>query len=184
MRDIGASIEAELTKQSERLGQERERLAYGAALFRELVPFLPRTLSKYFALDTLWTGYQYPPEQSHYSIRLQTNPEIPEERVSEAFGTVIKVAAALMRCGWVVEPTPRIEANQYAHALDVEIKGKRGETRLVVHFHHLPESERCKLVQEEVLVPAKYETKLRVVCDGAPVRLTSGGEALPEATTP
>jgi hypothetical protein len=176
---LASVIEAKLVATEQYNNHELVRAAFARKVLVELVPFLPHTLSRFFEVDGVGTGWGWPPETGKVTLMFKTPDGLPADDAPRAFGTIIKVAGALMGAGWTVDPTPKIEATQFAHALDVEVHGKRGPTQIGVQFSHLPESERCKLVEEQVYVAAKYETKLRVVCEGQPVRLTSGVEALP-----
>lgn len=150
---------------------EIERLIFAQGLVEEVLPHLPHTLSQYFTIYDVWTGYDRPPETSGYTLRLNTRLGLADEDIPQAFGTIVKVATALVRLGWKVEPQPEIEAAGSGKALDVRVKASRPPTKLAIDFLHMPESERCKLVEESVLVPARYETKLRVECEGEPIKL-------------
>lgn len=162
---------AYLERQQSAARHEIERADFARALVAEIMPHLPHSLDRHFSLDSVWFGYSMPPERSDYALRLQTKDGLEDEEVPQAFGSIVKVAAALLRLGWRVEPQPEITAANGKHALDVQIKATRGETTLAVSFLHLPESERCKLVEEDVTVPEHIETKLRVVCEGELERL-------------
>lgn len=163
------------------------RLGFIRNLVEEVMPHLPHTLGQYFTINDVWTGYDMPPERSKYTLRFQTHEGLADEDVSQAFGTIVKVAAGLLRLGWKVEPQPQIEAaasyllKEGQRALDVEVKAIRQTTRLHVAFLHLPESERCKLVEEQVLVPERYERKLKVVCEGEPISLVDSPPPMIEA---
>lgn len=160
--------------QSEKVTKgDLERIANTRIVMGEIASHLPHTLGEYFDLTYIYHGFWTPPRadiQVSFTVRDGLHPE----NVQVAFGTIIKVAGALMRAGYQVEPTPTIEAND-ARALDVHVSGERGEgeakTKVTFNFTRLPESDRCKLVEEEVVVPEHKEIKLRVQCDGAPVRL-------------
>ena len=151
--------------------KDLKRYAFARGLLDELIPFLPHTLEQFFKVEGVWDGYGWPPECSDYRLRLVTRPDLPPDDMPLAFGTIVKVAAAMMRAGWTVGPQPDITANQEKRALDVDIKGTRGTTTLILGFLHLPESERCKLVETVVDVPARQEIKLKVVCEGQPLEL-------------
>lgn len=165
------TIQNEIESKKGVLHREVARLLFAQNLFCEITPHLPHSLEKYFTFQAIWTGYGSPPEKSTYNLYFQTKENLAEEKVSQAFGTLTKVAAALAELGWEVEPQPRVEAANGVHALDIEVKAHRSPTTLCISFLHLPESEQCKLVEEQVLVPERYETKMSVVCEGEPVRL-------------
>ncbi len=172
-KTIAEQVTKEIDGWQERSRHDDERYAFARVLLEELVPFLPHTLEQFFRVEDVWDGYSWPPEHSTYQLRLVTRPDLPPDDVPLAFGTIVKVAGAMMQAGWTVGPQPDITANQEKRALDVDIKGTRGTTTLVLGFLHLPESERCKLVEEEVDVPARTETRLKVVCEGQPVELVA-----------
>lgn len=174
---------ADLTRQKAYQHREIERIAYARELIEELMPHLPHSLDEHFTVQGVWTGY-VAPERSTYKLRLETKDGLEKEAVPQAFGTIVKVAAALLRLGWEVDPAPGITAADGKHALNVEIKARRGDIGFNVSFLHLPESERCKLVEEDVTVAEHIETKLRVECEGEPLRLVEQpaptlAEALP-----
>lgn len=177
MTTIAEEVAHEIDEWDERIEKEGKRYAFARSLLEELIPFLPQTLAEFFTVESVWDGYGWPPGNSIYQLRLVTRPDLPADDAPLAFGTIVKVAGAMMRAGWTVAPQPEITANQQQHALDVEVKGTRGSTSLIIGFLHLPESERCKLVETVVDVPAHQETKLKVVCEGQPVEL--GATALP-----
>ena len=153
---------------------ELARLAYMRAIIRQLGIHFPHTLGQFFTVGYVYTGYREPP-RAHFTLPFQARAALAEEDRAAAFGTIIKVAGSLMRAGYEVQPTPGIKAMEGMKALDVTISGKRGdfnsEVCIEINFTRLPESDRCKLIEEQVLVPERYETKLRVECDGAPVQL-------------
>ena len=160
----------DLTRPETYQRREMERISFARELIEELMPHLPHSLDEHFTVEGMWTGY-LEPERSTYALRLETREGLAPDAVPQAFGSIIKVAAALLRLGWSVDPQPEITAADGRHAIDVEIKAPRGQVGLRVSFLHLPESERCKLVEEDVTVPEHIETKLRVECEGEPVRL-------------
>ncbi len=150
---------------------EIRRLIFAQGLVKEVLPHLPHTLSQYFTIYDVWTGYDRPPETSGYTLRLNTKLGLADEDIPQAFGTIVKVAGAFVRLGWDVQPQPEIEAADSGKALDVKVRASRFPTKLAIDFLHLPESERCRLVEESILEPEHYVTKLRVVCEGEPVKL-------------
>ena len=167
---LQSSALAYLKEQEAYQHREIRRIIFARELIEELMPHFPHSLDEHFSVEGMWTGY-LEPERSTYALRLETRDDLEPEAVPEAFGSIIKVAAALLRLGWSVDPQPEITAADGKHAIDVEIKATRGQVGLRVSFLHLPESERCKLVEEDVTVPEHTETKLRVVCEGEPVQL-------------
>lgn len=157
------------------------RYALAKEIIAEVGAHFPRTLGEFFTVYHVADGYLTPPS-GNFRLMFQAKDDLCEEDRATAFGTIIKVAGSLMRAGFVVEPTPEIKAMSTSKALDVSVSGKRGGVSLSINFTNLPESERCKLVEEQVLVPERYETKLSVVCDGAPVQLAPNAPKLAETT--
>ncbi len=172
-------IEVQLAASERYLQCELERATYARKVLMELAPFLPHTLSRHFDVSDVWTGWGYPVERTAITLRLQTHRDLSPEDTAAAFGMIVKVAAGMLRAGWNVQPQPKIEANDHMHAMDVQVMGERPATggSLAISFIHLPESERCKLVEEQVLLPERWEVKLRVECEGEPLYLTEGEPA-------
>lgn len=187
--NLHRSIKDEIVKKEKASLAEIDRLAFIGGVLDALMTRMPHTLNEYFALSDIWTGYTSPPAESQYVLRLQTKEGIADEEVAQAFGTIVKVAATLLGLGWHLEPNLGIAAAQWTtkHLLDVQVVARHPSppaTKLSFFFLHLPESERCKLVEEQILVPAKYETKLRVECEGDPVRLVDSPPVPLAAVTP
>lgn len=178
MSELQPQLAQHFTLMEQYHSDELARYEFARDLLSELVPQFPHTMAQYFDFESVWTGSSMPPERSRYKLMLKTRDGLAAENIGVAFGTVIKTAAALWQAGWTVKEEPLIVATSYKHAMDVAVEAQRGETQFSVVFQHLPESDRCKLMEEQVLVPERWETKRHVVCEGAPMKLPA--PALPE----
>lgn len=151
---------------------ELDRYGFARDVLAELLARMPHTLAECFTFNTMFTGWGTPPA-TELIIFFRLRDEM--EDTSIAFGTIIKAAAALMRIGCEVEPVPQIAATSSGPGLDVEVHGRRNDgMRIKLNFQRLPETDRCRLIEEDIVIPERREKKMRVECDDEPLRVTSG----------
>ena len=156
--------------------KEIARAYFAHQLWQEVSPRLPYTLEEHFVLSSIWMGMGEPPTgEVEFTLKLKENLECDTQ---EVFGTIVKVAQRLLMAGWKVEEMPVVQAGSFGQGqfLDVTITAHREPTRLQFSFSKLPESDRCKLVPEEVNIPARTEIRYKAVCEGEPVKFINDGQ--------
>ena len=156
--------------------KEIARAYFARQLWQEVSPRLPHSLEEHFTFDHIWAGFGEPPSgEVEFTLKLKEDLECDTQ---EVFGTIVKVAQRLLMAGWQVEEMPVVEASGFGQSqfLDVTITARREPTRLQFQFLRLPESDRCKLVPEEVNIPARTEIRYKAVCEGEPVKFIDDGQ--------
>lgn len=180
---LSAGIHRLIANEAQEGIEKTARARFAHRLFAELALHLPYTLERHFEPYIFFPTATMPPEQARYNLWLQAKTDLAGDEAEVAFGSILKTAAALIKIGYEVEPLPKITAHDYLDRLNICVNGKRGGTRIEIVFREMPETSRCKLVYEEVEVPAHTERRRRVDCEGAPPTLSPPKlGAGPEAT--
>jgi len=125
---------------------------------------LPRTMQDHFSCNSV----------NHISTKWWCIRFTAREGVDPtlAFGTIIKVADAFQEAGWGINEGFNLKPDDYRKKMAAEIVAQKPidgiSYRLDFDFDGLPEGPYCRLVEEDVVIPAtpeRIEKKLRVVCE-------------------
>ncbi len=163
----------------------------GRDIVERLLRSMPRSLGDYFRVSYFSC---YGGEYSLSSITLHFRPigSLRDERRHRiALGTIDKVVAALAANGWSPQGSPEPKAIQHeprrmnitvSAKKDIPLpngtrRGLRGLRRMMIvpqevtlelTFGEMPENDRCRLVEREVIIPAEPEhikRQMVVACD-------------------
>lgn len=160
----------------------REKNRIAAYVLEELVlPHMPHSLEEMFELGYVSSVID--------ALRLDLSPKQEDGSTRELFGTITKVANGLRRGGWTItkDATPSPMYATGTEFLRVELQALQkvaipGPRRwpfsttpepqdvlISLNFERMPESDMCRLVEQEVVVEAVEAhtvTRTVLVCDG------------------
>ncbi len=161
--------ESERERKAERRKHAKKRREALRLLEQDILPVMPRSLADCYRV------YQFGPLWSDgpsASITFEPTVDMHSDAAAKkALGTIDKVAAALRRTDWVVTRPPEARANEYQKDMTVELGARKGNGReaanLVMTFNGIHATDRCRLVEKDVIVaavPEHMEKKLIVEC--------------------
>jgi hypothetical protein len=178
-----------------KMGEERTRRLQKDQALREMdtiirkdiLPHIPRLLHGCYEVIGMEPGYEYP--LKHFSLTLWPKVDMKDPEYAEiALGTIAKLATALEKAGWQITKQPEAKANDYTKDMTIILEAQRilapslidrltrrnapvREVEVSFNFKGAHETDRCKLVEEEITVKEHYvpehkETRMVVVCNG------------------
>jgi hypothetical protein len=182
-RGIDRKMEEERTS---RLKKEQSLREMDSIIRGDILPHVPRMLHGCYEVSGVEAGYVHP--LNHFSLTLRPKLDMKDHKYAEiALGTITKLATALEKAGWRITKQPEARANEYAKDMTILLDVKRAlapslldrltrrnapirEVEVSFMFKGAHETDRCRLVEEEITVKAQYtpehtETRLVVVCD-------------------
>ncbi len=184
VRGIDKKMGEERTR---RLRKDQALREMDTIIRKEVLPHIPRLLHGCYEVVGIEPGYEYP--LKNFSLALWPKVDMKDPEYAEiALGTIAKLATALEKAGWRITKHPEALANDYTKDMTIILEAKRTlvpslvdrmtrrnapirEVNVLFNFKGAHETDRCKLVEEEVIVkeqftPEHKETRLVVVCDG------------------
>ena len=125
---------------------------------QQIVTYLPGSVFLYY--DFQGSSYDY----SSAAVQLRFDAKYrPDRDFNILRGIVAKTEQRLAANGLPVER--ELKTTYLTDRIDVNIKTKLLGRDLILSFHALPPGDNCRLVTEEVEVPATTKKITRVVCD-------------------
>lgn len=185
--DLASGIDKKMEEErTSRLKREQSLHEMDTIIRGSILPHIPRMLHGCYEVVGVEAGYVYP--LSHFSLTLLPKVDMTDPEYSEiALGTIAKLATALETAGWQITKQPEAQASTYSNDMTILLDAKRilapslldrltkrgapvREVAVSFNFKGAHETDRCKLVEEEITVKEQYipehkETRLVVVCD-------------------
>ena len=172
--------QSERERAAERRKQATKRRAAVLLMEHDVLPVMPRSLADCYRVYQF--GSMWGDAPGAIIVFEPTVDMHSDAAAKKALGTIDKVAAALKRTGWVVTRPPEARANEYQKDMAVELGARRGDGReaatLAMTFNGIHATDRCRLIEKEVIVAAvaeHTEKRLVVECDEPATESRDGG---------
>ena len=162
--------ESERERAAERCKQAKKRRAAVLLMEQDVLPVMPHSLVDCYRISQFGPSWG---DVLSASIVFEPTVDMHSDAAAKkALGTIDKVAAALKRAGWAVVRPPEAHANEYQKNMRVELGARKGDGReaatLIMTFNGIQATDRCRLVEKDVIVaatPEHTEKRLVVECD-------------------
>lgn len=185
--NLASGIDKKLEQErASRLKRDQSLREMDTIIRSSILPHIPRMLHGCYEVVGVEPGYDYP--LKHFSLTLRPKVDMKDPEYAEiALGTIAKLATALERVGWRITKHPEARANDYTKDMTILLDAQRvlapslldrltrrnapvREVEVSFMFKGAHETDRCKLVEEEITVKEQYipehkETRMVVVCD-------------------